>query len=238
MDDEKAKSDLTRLLRISTWLLNDCRTLHWARFQPGFPAEEHALGGGNYLITLGCFAVLNLSCKVLWILQGNQVWTEKEIEPIRRCVRSLRKEHPALKDVRFPRPGEINEQAAFVNFVRTLPQHLGLAPDDQKELERVWQELRNTLSHMAGLPFGASASVDLPDADSELEYDSELAILDAVRGRSISREGGRVTCRADLLARDLRKAVEWLCGEIELGAFPPERVETARNWMWQHYGAH
>jgi hypothetical protein len=235
MPNTDPATQLVKLLDSSTWLLNDCRTLLWARFHPDRPLDNASLGGGNYLITMGCFSVLSLSCKVLWVLQGKDVWTEEGVEAVRERLKELRKTYRGLKDARAPRPGEINEQAAFANFVSHVPVDLGLVPSDKQAAELAWKELRNTLSHMAGLPFGAGAAVFLPTDGGT--FDEAFAELDSRPEKAITRGKRGVTCNADVLVRDLETAVSWLCGEITTGKFPQERVEAALAWARKHYGA-
>jgi hypothetical protein len=138
-------------------MLNDVNSFIFLRSKTGYKIlEKYKLGGGNHLSLIGQFAILNFISKIHFVLNnGTKAYVGScEVEKITKL-----KKGTALnvrKYVRIPRLGEINEKRAFVLLIFKYPKDIGI-PKVQNKIEKVWDDLRNKMSHLATIEADNSA---------------------------------------------------------------------------------
>jgi hypothetical protein len=123
--------------------------------------RKYKLGGGNHLSLIGQFAILNFISKIHFILnkgRGAYIGSDKVTK-----VQELKRNAPSnvRRYVRVPRLGEVNEKDAFVLLVLEYPKDVGI-PKVKDKIEKVWDDLRNKISHLA--------TIEVDNVAMTLEY--------------------------------------------------------------------
>lgn len=130
-------------------MLNDVNSFIFLRSKTGLAIlHEYKLGGGNHLSLIGQFAILNFISKIHLILnKGNEAYVgSDEVTKIQELKRNAPSN--VRRYVWVPRLGEVNEKGAFVLLVLKYPKDMGI-PKVQNKIEKVWDDLRNKISHLA-----------------------------------------------------------------------------------------
>jgi hypothetical protein len=155
LENMTAVGQLDKLLKNSVMLLNDADTFLVVR-----TSAAPMNGGGNWLIVLACFAVLNLYSKVYTILEKGMVADEaysagydRYQELISNGEKSLKGLNPIVPEKREM----LNEADCFCRLVKALPDSFNLGIT-HKQAAKVWKDFRNTPAHMAGLGFDRGGS--------------------------------------------------------------------------------
>lgn len=130
-------------------MLNDVNSFIFLRSKTGLSIlQKYKLGGGNHLSLIGQFAILNFISKIHLVLNKGRrayVGSDKVTK-----IKELKRNAPSnvRRYVRVPRLGEINEKGAFVLLVLEYPKDIGI-PKVQDKIEKVWDDIRNKISHLA-----------------------------------------------------------------------------------------
>jgi len=138
-------------------MLNDVNSFIFLRSKTGYKIlEEYKLGGGNHLSLIGQFAILNFISKIHFLLnKGTTAYVgPAEVDKITKLKRGAPSN--VREYVRVPRLGEINEKTAFVFLILKYPKNIGI-PKVQNKIEKVWDDFRNKMSHLATIEADNSA---------------------------------------------------------------------------------
>lgn len=211
------------------FLIGDSSTFLWAKSVNGdIFFKQKGIGGGNFLITLGSFACLNLISKIYWILSKNpddypfiDKVAKKDFYKQKEAIKKKLGKHQfdlffkyCSKDVR--EGFQINEMEAFANLVSILNKDgidLGLG-NDKRIIMKAWDDLRNQLSHLAapGSKIAAASEdytkgKDLANIVKKLKKDFKSPFL--------IKQNGEVIVHADLLNQYLTGINKWLSKKID-----------------------
>lgn len=130
-------------------MLNDVNSFIFLRSKNGLSIlEKYKLGGGNHLSLIGQFAILNFISKIHFVLnmgKGAYVGSD-EVSKIKEIKKSSQSN--VRKHIRVPKLGEMNEKEAFVLLILKYPKDIGI-PKVQAKIEKVWDDIRNKISHLA-----------------------------------------------------------------------------------------
>lgn len=212
-------------------LTNDSRTFLWVKCYQGrgfYNGKEPPIGGGNFLITLGAFACLNLLAKVYWILSRDQKdyplidkEVVREFSTQKRKIKELVKEHGDEFNIFFEycsqdiRKGYfIREKRAFYCLVRDMYRdkiNLGLGTDEEI-VNKIWDDLRNAPSHRA-VPAREIGGVS-PSKPMEWNF-SVLDSLEKVYRTAFVKKDGKIIVIAELLNEYVLKIKEWIFKKID-----------------------
>jgi len=143
-------------------MLNDVNSFIFLRSKTGLPIlKEYKLGGGNHLSLTGQFAILNFISKIHFVLnKGGKAYVGfNKVTKIKALKRNAALNIRGY--VRVPRLGEINEKEAFVLLVLKYPKDIGI-PKAQNKIEKVWDDIRNKISHLA--------TIEVDNVAMTLEY--------------------------------------------------------------------
>lgn len=152
------------------FVLSDARTYIFVRANGYLDKED--MGGGNFATAYAQFALISLLAKVHYFLDHPDKFVAEVDEQAIRSRRtqilgqleSSDKEF-VRKYLRIPRIMEVNEEVAFVHFVKYLRQHgtclYKPRTDDSEEADArtIWRGFRNRLSHMAMIERGKGIEV-------------------------------------------------------------------------------
>jgi len=93
-DLEKLKSELVSEIKLRTnFIINDNRAFIHSKIQQSSLGQNfiYPIGGGNFLMTLGVFSILNLLSKINSVLNGTKLWTKEEKEKLDEALRNFKK---------------------------------------------------------------------------------------------------------------------------------------------------
>lgn len=235
MNESNDRVELKRLIEKRTWMINDARLFTWAKCDGRLKIIEGLkIGGGNFLVTLGLFAVLNFLSKAYYLLQeGSEVWSEEEIKKTKKILRKLPKGTKAFPPV-FGSPKK-TERDCFIDFALALQFPLfsnskELSKKEQTErYSEIWESYRNKLSHMA-MPKHAAVTLNFADLKYEGSGGAE-ELLEIDTSPAFIKSGTLYAVRIDFFARDIKKWVNWINQEIdENPKISDERVKATLNW--------
>lgn len=227
--------ELKKIVETRTWMVNDARLFTWAKCAGRLKEmEKLGIGGGNFLVTLGLFSILNFLSKVYYLLQSDAaLWTKEEVEDIKKALKNC----PDTKGASPPFVGspKRSEMDCFIKFALALEFPLFSGVKDLSKAEqteryiKIWGSYRNKLAHMA-MPDQAAISIDF--ADREYEGINGVAeLLDGNTESAFVKDGDRYAVYTDLFARDIEKWVGWLKLEIDNQKFSDERIIATLNWI-------
>jgi len=199
------------------FLRPDFETFLWLRTDGRASMDRNRLGGGNLLILLGEFAILNLIAKTYKVLRTGASLLRSDSDDALEALRTCQIEYPALRAIRVSN-WEVSERNAFIGLARDYPLDFGLG-QDREHIGRAWDRIRNKLSHMATLEKDTVA-VALSFSEDITYKDAK----DAIRVRtqpSFEHRGETLLCYVDLLNDDLERITDWICHDVEAGRFDP-----------------
>jgi hypothetical protein len=199
--------------------------------------QKWETGGGNFLMALGLFAVLNFLAKVHRHLTDPDAFiAQNDREIVNETIKGLKKD-PKLKvilegkNTRWlpPRVGDVNEKESFIKLVDALPNKIDLGiPDDKGESAgEIWNSLRNSLAHMAWpkSPLGAYSTFPESTTMRELRW-----MIDSGQ-KSFYKYQDCLVYNSDKLNIDVYKIAEWICTKIEKGIFSNANIGGTLKWM-------
>lgn len=139
-------------------MINDTYSFVFLRSEGLNYLKEHSLGGGNFLMIIGQFAVLNYLAKTYSILCSGEVVyvTQEDVKEFENIREDLKINHSEVwkkikKLLKKPRLWDfINETEAFVKLIFDYPGDLGI-PKNDESMMKVWNDYRNKLSHIASI---------------------------------------------------------------------------------------
>ena len=108
---EPDREELKNLIEQRTWMVNDARLFTWAKCAGRLKQLEGiGIGGGNFLMVLGLFSVLNFLSKVYYLLHDDgAVWTSDEVRAVKRAIRGCPDANGATPPlVGTPKKSELN----------------------------------------------------------------------------------------------------------------------------------
>jgi hypothetical protein len=220
-------------------LVADCRTLlavrteqhQWFKKRQG----EVGLGGGNFLIAIGLLALLNFLAKVhLWLVDSQSFATEANLEEVKAAKARVIEDIPDLRRVvkdrwMNPRPGDCNEQRAFIKLVEAMREEIDLGIADNKEAEEVWQKIRNKLTHMA-MPDGGAGVYEGGHTLEEVETQIRNGPKAFMKAAEMKGADERWACISDRLNMDIPRIEVWLQRKID-ACEDVGIIESALDWI-------
>ena len=128
---------------------------------------------------------------------------------------------------------------SFVKLIGALPSDLksklGFLKLKAGELEKFWNQWRNSLAHLT-VAAGSTLALKHPE-NKKYVYKRTLELLKENRGREVTNEcesffreedDPRWCCRIDYLVCDVRSIAEWLASKVD--EFPDERIKETLDW--------
>lgn len=214
---ESIKEYLTRCRGI----IYDTNTFLWARLD--HPEQiKNDIGGGNLLMGIGLFAVLNYLGKVYMLLRHDAGTKPGEVAELNEFLKA----NPQFEGVVEPkRPGQINETKAFMELAHDAPHSFGISED---QFVMVWRALRNKLTHT--LTPGQRKTVWTFVVKDALYANMKPALMSR-NDPVFTVENGHLNCFVDLLSRDVERILDWLVERIDTGKFTIERLNATYEWM-------
>lgn len=249
---------ITKHIKNSLMMLNDVNSFIFLRSKKGLPIlNEYKLGGGNHLSLIGQFAMLNFISKINFVLnKGGSVYIGSDkIENVRK----IRKDTPAnlRKYIRIPKPGEMNEKDAFVFLIFKYPIDLGI-PKQKEKIEKVWDDLRNKISHLATIEAdNVAVAVRYPTIEY-LQIFKEAKKWTLAKPFTIIKPGDRKNHKAkikkddpdlkkpiskimwnaasdvvtvDFLNIAIQEIADWIIENINSGSYPKDNLLEAEKWI-------
>lgn len=150
----------------TNYLLNDCNSFLYLKCIPSVTDNECAennIGGGNFLMAIGLFSLVNLAAKINYAIDGNEHFTKEEIGEIVKVKKMLIDSSESNKKIisaRFIVP-KINTlktpenkcfEKLFLDTKDIVTWGIELA-----DCQNIWDYYRNKLSHLS-IPGGAIAA--------------------------------------------------------------------------------
>lgn len=202
-------------------------------------AIDHLKGGGNIVMTIGLFAVVNFLAKVYrHLIEPAAFVTEEDVKNVKQAGKHVQAEVPHLKGLVTaaktgwkppPLHGVDNEALSFVkmvNAIRGRAIDLGLATP--QDAQNVWRTFSNRIAHMAW-PSDGSVGSYLFSKGSEPTFGDAQGIV-RLGKPSFFKQDGQWVCNADRLNLDVRTITEWLCSEVDETA-NAENVQGTLQWI-------
>jgi len=221
----------------ASFIGGDCNTFIMAKSQKENFIHDWGTGGGNFLMAVGLFAVINFLSKVFsHLVEPTAFISEAGRQTVIDAKRTLRQSHPELREViaRWPTPrvGDVNEIRAFINLVTGLPSEidLGISTQDNISAEEIWRTFRNFLTHMAwpGSPVSTITFINQPEIHN---IEQILQAIDNSGLKAFYREDNIIKCNSDKLTIDAHKIAEWLCRQINGNRFTEENITSTLAWV-------
>jgi hypothetical protein len=233
MPDASIREELKNLIEERAWMISDAQIFVWGKCEDRHEQlANDGIGGGNFLVTLGMFAVLNFLSKAYYLLHDDaELWSEEEVRRVKRALRSCPDSHGAVPP--FKGAPKRSEKACFIEFADAMdfPFFLGeedMPQSDRRQIfERMWDSYRNKLAHMA-MPGQAISSVG---DYAGRPYSEVRQMLDGNTQPAFVESNGAYLPITDLLSRDIRKWVDWLKTEVDYGGFSDRRIRAAIDWI-------
>lgn len=216
----------------TSFIVGDCNTFIMARGQNPSALTSWNTGGGNFLMAVGLFAVLNFLGKMYRHLTYPEAFTTAEDkQQVVNAKATLRTQHPEMSQIlrkwQNPRVGEIDETRTFINLVNALPATIDMGFSEDITPDQVWRTFRNYLTHMAW-PNSAISTFNFRTPPITLSRALE-AVENDVR-KPFYIEYGVISCNSDKLSVALTQIANWLCAEIGRGRFSEENIASSIEW--------
>lgn len=239
-------------------MLNDVNSFIFLRSKTGLSIlREYKLGGGNHLSLIGQFAILNFISKIHFVLnKGRAAYIGSgkvtKIQELKRSAPSNIRNY-----VRVPRLGEINEKEAFVLLVLEYPKDIGI-PKVQYKIEKVWNDIRNKISHLATIEVDnvamtlsyptieylqifeeakkwtlAKPFIIIDPADRE-RHKAKIKREDPNFEKPISRimwNAASDVVTVDFLNIAIQEISDWIIENINRGVYKENRLSETKKWI-------
>lgn len=239
-------------------MLNDVNSFIFLRSKTGLATlQQYKLGGGNHLSLIGQFAILNFIAKIHFVLnKGSRAYigSDKVTE-----IKELKKSAPSnvKKYIRVPRLGEINEKSAFVLLVFEYPKDIGL-PKVRDKIEKVWDDLRNKISHLATIEVDniaialeypaieflqiseeakkwtlAKPFIIIDPADRE-KHKAKIKMEDPNFEKPTSRfmwNAASDMVTVDFLNTAIQEIADWIIENINKGVYKEDSLSETKKWI-------
>ena len=207
-------------------IIADTNTFVWARAEHrAVFSEIKEIGGGNFLIVLGLFAVIGYLAKINAILNGRDVVTKTQKDHAKELLKPIFKEHPEIKDrVLVKRVGQINETDAFKQLMEDAHISWGMP---QNDLFKVWDDLRNKLTHMVIPENGYQLNTRMGGEN----YKQAKEVADQSGMVFMKMADGRIHLFVDNFINKTDGLRFWLANEVRLGKHAEENIDIALSWL-------
>lgn len=216
------------------FITSDCDTFIMARVQKVEYAKWNT-GGGNFLMAVGLFSVLNFLAKIhLHLVKPKLFTSDSDREDYLIKVEELKTANPEYKkflnSLTKPKVNSVNETYAFEILVNTLPKYIDLGIIHYKIAPReIWKIYRNLLSHMAWP--GSSIATNKYSSIQDKNIISIHSYIDVNSTTSFYRVGSIIQCNSDKLTVDLLKISDWLCRELDSNRYNEEDIGSTLKWL-------
>ena len=227
--------------------------------------KKYSLGQGSFATAISLFSLLNFIYKIFIILKkgNNALVTEDDITEY--CeLKEMIKSNPDIKWSKFkkyfkkPRVGDINETDAFVLMIKSCPIDFGLDKSKKTQIESIWRNYRNKLTHimsLAGDTKSGQMLINLTiDPSKEGMY---LKNLEFIKGRissctpfdipseeikqTFSEKSGfdsatlqhivKDKCHVERLTIASQMLIDWIIEEINSDKFDEENCKILVEWL-------
>lgn len=141
-DLKQIKQELIQKVQQRTeFIVNDIHSFIYSKIKQADDNRSYinAIGGGNFLCTLGIFSVLNLLAKINSILNGKEC---KKVNS--RC------------DI-YSKDKKVTEKDCFVELYKDTKSLIKWGLKDKEEVKSFWNNYRNSLSHITVPQDGVAA---------------------------------------------------------------------------------
>lgn len=220
----KIREELAEIIQNRTHsLIADANAFIWLRAEQGTVLQDGRIGGGNFLMALGLFSIINFLGKVYSLLEDPSIAiTQEEVEEAKQLVKSV-DGLKANKAFELKRVGQINETTSSLKLFAECPYlDSGFSED---ELRRVWDGVRNNLSHMI-VPYNGITIVVRAGGGKFDAARSDLEIQPAFRKMA----DGRMHCDVDALSLRIEQVAEWLSKKILANEYSEEALMRILGW--------
>lgn len=224
------KEKLVDYINRSQAIIADTNTYIWLRsVNPKILNDIPELGGGNLLMALGLFAVINYLGKIYTILKGGIPVTKDQADAANQWLKDKNiKDSGFEKIIETKRFGQLNETEAFKTLLNDCPGlNLGLSPE---ELKGVWHNIRNKLTHVVS-----------PGKDYQINArlgggTYEKAKKEAFNFNRVFYIDGsvRVHCNVDVLGIKVEKIKEWIIEQLNSNTFEEDNINRALRWVQEN----
>lgn len=164
-NDHVKNNSIELIERTCGLMLNDTNSFIFLRSEGLNLFKKYSLGGGNLLMVIGQFAVLNFLSKVYAVAsRGEKAYkTEEDVRKYLEIIENLKQNNSEVlsklkKYCKKPNLGEVNETMSFIELVKDYPENIGI-PREETIIKKVWEDFRNKISHIATIANGNSAFV-------------------------------------------------------------------------------
>ena len=227
--------------------------------------QRYSLGNGAFAASISLFAAINLISKIHYILiKGRTVYADQTAQDAYKRVSDTIKAQEELRwrevrrFMRKPRIGQINETAAFVQFIKSCSVDFGIDRSDNKEIERVWRSFRNKLTHIISVAGNQTSGQMLMTIDIRPSQPGMyLENLRFIRGRigtykpfDITEEDVKEAfearqdidaeslqyilkdkCHVERLTIAVDMALDWIIEALQAGQYSEGNCKAVVEWM-------
>lgn len=149
---------IIKCLHNASLILKDNRSFIYLMSERASDMQKYDLGKGSFVTAISLFSLLNFISKIFAILKkGDGVFkTETDIEEYEKLKKVIQSK-PELEWSKFkkyfikPRLGDINELDAFVLMIELCPIYFGIDKNNKEQIEEIWRNYRNKLTHIISL---------------------------------------------------------------------------------------
>jgi hypothetical protein len=193
--------------------------------------ENYFIGGGNLLMVHGLFAVINFIAKAYTMLvQGYDLSedNEKQWQQLLVDDPEFAKKYKTYKNKGYiyEKFSVINEEVAFKRLIKNADINWGY---DDQQLSQIWKYYRNKLTHMA-VPGGIIGA----DAPAKISYPSAWLKYYSINSPPFVKHSKKelYACDANLLNRDTKKLVEWVCNQLfDRNKYSQAQILRLAQWL-------
>jgi len=221
----------------TSFIGGDCYTFIMGKSRNENYIHLWGTGGGNFLMAVGLFSVINFLAKVYrHLVEPTAFISEADRQSVIDTKTTLKTEHPELKQVisgwQNPRIGDVNEMQTFIKLGEALPKNidLGISQQDNITAENVWKVFRNFLTHMAW-PGSSVATIHFQNLPTNLTIEQMLQVIDNSGMKSFYKENSQLRCNSDKLTVDANKIANWLCEQLDNSQFTEANIESTLAWI-------
>ena len=144
-------------LKNASLIVKDAHSFLFLNFEQKHKIDEHKLGLGSFSTAISLFALINFVPKIYFILNtGNEkIVNQSDIDEYKRLENILKENKKEWKNIKKyfkkPRIGDINETDAFIFLIENSPIDFGIDKTNKEQIQEVWQNYRNKLTHLISL---------------------------------------------------------------------------------------
>lgn len=144
-------------LKNASLIVKDAHSFLFLNFEQKHKIDEHKLGLGSFSTAISLFALINFVSKIYFILNtGNEkIVNQSDIDEYKRLENILKENKKEWKNIKKyfkkPRIGDINETDAFIFLIENSPIDFGIDKTNKEQIQEVWQNYRNKLTHLISL---------------------------------------------------------------------------------------